>query len=97
MTIKEIAELCGIDRTTALRWVRKVADDPVQNAQGFYEKLAEAEKSGTTPTFKVEKLPELFRNFDKFKEQTLAAYKKIESQVELLENLRFFIPLRRSI
>ena len=49
MTIKEIAELCGIDRTTVLRWVRKAADDPLQNAQGFYEKLAEAEKSGTTP------------------------------------------------
>ena len=27
----------------------------------------------------------------------IAAYKKLESHVELLENLRFFIPLRRSI
>lgn len=63
MTVKKIAELCGVDRTTVLRWVYKL--NPVQNAQGsnpgqnaqghsgnFYQgiinKLEEAEKSGTT-------------------------------------------------
>jgi hypothetical protein len=49
MTIKEIAELRGTNRTTVLRWAHKIADDPVQNAQGLAVKLAEAEKSGKDP------------------------------------------------
>ncbi|MDR2097665.1 MAG: helix-turn-helix domain-containing protein [Spirochaetaceae bacterium] len=35
MTIKEIAELCGTNRTTVLRWAHKVSGNPVQNAQGL--------------------------------------------------------------
>ncbi|MDR2798262.1 MAG: hypothetical protein LBB80_07960 [Treponema sp.] len=49
MTIKEIAELCGVDRTTVLRWAHKVSDDPVHFAQGLTIKLEEAEKSGRDP------------------------------------------------
>jgi hypothetical protein len=57
MTIKEIAELCGVGRRTIERWAHKISDDPGQNAQGdpgknfqgLAEKLAEAEKSGKDP------------------------------------------------
>jgi transcriptional regulator with XRE-family HTH domain len=49
MTIKKIAELCGVDRRTVERWAHKVSDDPGQNAQGLAEKLKEAEKSGKDP------------------------------------------------
>jgi DNA-binding MurR/RpiR family transcriptional regulator len=31
MTIKEIADLCGVDERTALRWVRKVIDSDFLN------------------------------------------------------------------
>jgi hypothetical protein len=61
MTIKEIAELCGVTEQTILNWTHKISDDPVQNAhgsvvndlpknaQGLTEKLAEARKSGKDP------------------------------------------------
>jgi transcriptional regulator with XRE-family HTH domain len=58
MTIEEIAELCGVDRSTVWRWAQKdsllqnakgMPDDPVQNAQGITEKLEEARKSGKDP------------------------------------------------
>jgi transcriptional regulator with XRE-family HTH domain len=47
MTIKEIAELCGVDRRTVERWAHKL--NPGQNAQGILEKMEQAEKSGTDP------------------------------------------------
>lgn len=34
MTIKEIAKLCGVVEKTVLNWTHKIADNPVQNAQG---------------------------------------------------------------
>jgi DNA-binding transcriptional MerR regulator len=34
MTVKEIAELCGVNETTVLRWIHKTADDLLQNAEG---------------------------------------------------------------
>jgi transcriptional regulator with XRE-family HTH domain len=49
MTIKEIAELCGVDRRTVERWAHKIADDLGKNFQGLAVKLAEAEKSGKDP------------------------------------------------
>jgi hypothetical protein len=49
MTIKEIAELCGVGRRTVERWAHKIADDPGQNDQGLTIKLKEAEKSGKDP------------------------------------------------
>jgi hypothetical protein len=49
MTIKEITELCGVDRRTVERWAHKVSDDPGHFAQGLAEKLMEAEKSGKAP------------------------------------------------
>jgi AcrR family transcriptional regulator len=49
MTIKEIAKMCGVNRTTVLRWAHKIADDPVQNAQGLAVKLEDAEKGGKDP------------------------------------------------
>jgi transcriptional regulator with XRE-family HTH domain len=49
MTIKEIAELCGVDRRTIERWAHKVSNDPGQNAQGLAEKLEQAKKSGKDP------------------------------------------------
>jgi transcriptional regulator with XRE-family HTH domain len=47
MTIKEIAELCGVDQSTVWRWAQK--DDLLQNAKGITEKLEEARKSGKDP------------------------------------------------
>jgi predicted transcriptional regulator len=49
MTIKEIADLCGVTEQTIRNWTHKVADDPAKNLQGLAEKLAEAEKSGKDP------------------------------------------------
>jgi DNA-binding transcriptional MerR regulator len=58
MTIKEIAELCGVSGETVRRWVHEIidptqnvegSDDPAKNWQGLVIKLEEAEKSGTTP------------------------------------------------
>ncbi|MCL2410103.1 MAG: hypothetical protein FWC97_00525 [Treponema sp.] len=49
MTIKEIAELCGVTEQTIRNWTHKVAGDPTKNLQGLTIKLQEAEKSGTTP------------------------------------------------
>ena len=89
MTIKEIAELCAVDRRTIERWAHKVIDDPGQNAQGdglmqnakgnpaknlqgLAEKLAEAEKSGTTPAdFTIEETLAIIGEGGK--NQTLAA------------------------
>jgi hypothetical protein len=39
MTIKEIAELCGVEPRTINYWVHKIADDPGKNFQGINEKL----------------------------------------------------------
>jgi predicted transcriptional regulator len=47
MTIKEIAELCGVDQSTVWRWAQK--DDLLQNAKGITVKLEEARKSGKDP------------------------------------------------
>lgn len=55
MTIKEIAELTGKNRTTVLRWVAKT---PVQNAQG---RLANAEKCGIPIDFSLEETLEILR------------------------------------
>jgi uncharacterized protein YjcR len=49
MTIKEIAELCGVEPRTINNWVHKIADDPGKNFQGLAVKLEEAEKSGKDP------------------------------------------------
>jgi len=47
MTIKEIAELCGVDRRTVERWAHKL--NPGHFAQGIQDKLKQAEKSGVKP------------------------------------------------
>jgi hypothetical protein len=47
MTIKEIAELCGVDQSTVWRWAQK--DDLLQNAKGITVKLGEARESGKDP------------------------------------------------
>jgi hypothetical protein len=47
MTIKEIAELCGVDQSTVWRWAQK--DDLLHFAKGITEKLEEARKSGQDP------------------------------------------------
>jgi hypothetical protein len=56
MTIKEIAELCGVSGETVRRWIHSIADPTqnvegnlLQNAQGLAEKLEQAEKSGKAP------------------------------------------------
>jgi hypothetical protein len=47
MTIKEIAELCGVkSEQTVKNWAHKIGDDPARNWQGIVHKLVEAEKSG---------------------------------------------------
>jgi transcriptional regulator with XRE-family HTH domain len=132
MTVKEIAELCGVDQSTVWRWAQK--DDLLQNAKGITEKLEEARKSGKDPadftldeTLTIigeggknkalasllaenavtknalvvqseviakiaklaEKLPEIFERIDKlearqekFKGQTVEAYKRLEARVD---------------
>ena len=55
MTIKEIAELTGKNRTTVLRWAAKT---PVQNAQG---RLANAETCGIPANFSLEETLEILR------------------------------------
>lgn len=55
MTIKEIAELTGKNRTTVLRWVMK---SPVQNAQG---RLSSAEKCSIPADFSLDETLEILR------------------------------------
>ena len=47
MTIKEIADLCGVDQPTVWRWTQN--DNLLQNAKGLAEKLEQAKKSGKDP------------------------------------------------
>jgi transcriptional regulator with XRE-family HTH domain len=47
MTVKEIAELCGVDQSTVWRWAQ--GNDLLQNAKGIAEKLEDARKSGKDP------------------------------------------------
>jgi predicted transcriptional regulator len=49
MTIKEVAELCGVTEQTVLNWTHKVADDLPKNLEGLSVKLEEARKSGKDP------------------------------------------------
>jgi hypothetical protein len=35
MTVKEIAELCGVEPRTINNWIHKIADDPGKNFQGL--------------------------------------------------------------
>ena len=39
MTIKEIAELCGVEGRTVLNWIHKIIDNPGKNFQGLAENL----------------------------------------------------------
>jgi transcriptional regulator with XRE-family HTH domain len=47
MTVKEIADLCGVDQSTVWRWAQK--DNLLHFAKGIIEKLEEARKSGKDP------------------------------------------------
>jgi DNA-binding Lrp family transcriptional regulator len=49
MTIKEIADLCGVTEQTVLNWTHKIADDLPKNLEGLSVKLEEARKSGKDP------------------------------------------------